>query len=448
MAAFDNKIALFQQAPRPKIFLKLGRNPIARAISFVFVIVLYRLLLDASYAYVSQIYSYQGLFYNGRTENSIIISWIILLLCMPIFKRIFDDESPSSLIFSLLIIFSILPAISVISFRSDYPLMYLLLLFTYWSIFSIAWFFFPKMQINSFYKFKSEYFHKIVLIALCFSVLIYSYINTGIRFHFSIIDVYDIRSEARGFIAPFPLNYIVSLADNLLPFFAVYALFRKKYLLLILVMFFIYLNFSIAGTKQIIFTLILGMAGYFFIPHYSKSYRLILASTVLLGMGLAEAYTLSSNTIVTLFAYRVLFIPAELHFSYYSYFQTHDILYFSQSILKWLFTNQNQENIQFIIGEYSIGDYTARGNNGLFSDAYMNMGIIGVFIFPVLIAFFLRLIDGAVSGISERIMFVIFIYVSFVLLGMTLTSALLTSGLLFLIPFLYSIPRTTDPSYH
>jgi hypothetical protein len=266
--------------------------------------------------------------------------------------------------------------------------------------------------------------------------------NTGLRLHFDLIDVYDVRAEARNYEAMFPLNYIVSLADNILPFFAVYALFQRKYLIFSLTLLVVYINFSITGTKQIIFVLMLGIIGYYFIRDFSRSTRLIYAAIVLIILSMAESMIFQSSTLNTLFAYRVLFIPAELHYSYYSYFQSHEILYFSQSILKWL-SNGEQENVQFLLGEYAIGDYTARANNGLFSDAYMNLGVIGVLIYPLLLATFLRILDGAVEGLSKRILFVITVYVGFVLLGMTFTSALLTSGLIFLIFLLYSMPRET-----
>ena len=154
-----------------------------------------------------------------------------------------------------------------------------------------------------------------------------------------------------------------------------------------------------------------------------------------------ESLLLQSNTLNTLFSYRVLFIPAELHYTYYDYFQLHDILYFSQSILKAFQTGPEPENVQFVLGEYAIGDYSARANNGLFSDAYMNLGIVGMLVYPFLLSVYLRILDGASTGLPERMLFVLVVYVGFVLLGMTLTSALLTSGLIFLIFFLYSIPR-------
>ena len=410
------------------------------AVKFTIVVIMYKFGLDISYGYLAEIYEYQGLFYSNRSFLSTALSWIILLCSIPFIWRVFKSKSFSGNVMSILTIFSVIPTMSAIAYRQDYKISYILLQILYWSLFFIAWMLIKKISIPSFNRFRSTRFHNIVLVILLLSVIFYSYVNTGLRLHLSLIDVYDLRAEARGFEAPFPLNYLISLADNLLAFFAVYALYRKKYALFFLVMFVIYLNFSITGTKQVIFVALLGIMGYFFIKDFSRSLRLLYAATVLVALSMVESWLTGGNVLNTIFAYRVLFIPTELHYSYYQYFQIHDIMYFSQSILKWV-SSIESENVQFLLGEYAIGDYTARANNGLFSDSYMNLGVVGVVIYPVVIATFLRILDGAVEGLPQRILFVVAIYVGFVLLGMTFTAALLTSGLIFLVLLMYSLPR-------
>nr|WP_294810986.1 hypothetical protein [uncultured Sphingomonas sp.] len=409
---------------------------------FTGLIALYKIVLDISYQYLADSYSYQGLFYNDKSFLTDVYSWILLICGIPFFKKVFADKTISGNILSILVIFSVIPTISAISYRADYELSYIWLQIIYWLVFFVLWSSMKPVKIRGLTSLRSKYFHNIVLIVLSVSVLFYSYTNTGIRLHFSLIDVYDLRAEARNFEAPFPLNYLVSLADNILPFFAVYALFQRRYFTFALVLLIIYINFSISGTKQVIFVAILGVMGYFFVKDFSQSLRLIYAAIALVILSMAESLFIGTSTLNTFFAYRVLFIPAELHYSYYSYFQTHEILYFSQSILKWLSSGE-QENVQFLLGEYAIGEYTARANNGLFSDAYMNLGVVGVLVYPLLLATFLRILDGSVDDLPKRILFVVTVYVGFVLLGMTFTSALLTSGLIFLIFLLYSMPRNS-----
>lgn len=412
---------------------------------FTVIIVIYKLLLDWSYDFIALVFDYQGLFYNGKTPATQLLSWIILICAMPAFKRIFDEKSSSGNVLALLVVFSVIPTISVISFRSDYDTYYILLMSAFWAIFFASWTFFKPIHIKSLKKMESHVFYVVTFLILSLSVLIYSYINTGLRLHFNLIEVYDIRAEARGFIAPFPLNYLVSFADNLLPVLSIYFVYKRHWLAVIFAFFVIFVNFSISGQKQIVFIPTLGIIGYFAFKSGIKPYYLITFGAIIALFCILETVISNSIALNGLFTYRVLFIPAELHYSYYHYFQSHEILLFSQSLLK-AFSAQNQQDIQFIIGEYSIRDYSARANNGLFSDGYMNLGVVGVIIYPVLFAWYLRVLDGAVSGLPQRIIFVIVVYVAFVLLSNTLTAALITSGLLFLIVLLYTLPRDRSHS--
>lgn len=412
---------------------------------FAVIIVTYKFFLDKSYEFVAYTFDYQGFFYNGKTPETELLSWTILFCAMPALKRIFDDKTTSGNVLALLVLFSVIPAISVISFRSDYETNYVILISTFWAIFFAAWIFFKPVNIKILGKMESQIFYIVTFLILSSSVLLYSYINTGLRFHFDLIEVYDIRAEARGFIAPFPLNYLVAFADNLLPVLAIYLLYKRRWLLVLIAFFVIFVNFSISGQKQIMFVPTLGIIGYFAFKNGVKPYYLVTFGTVIAFLCVLETFVSNSITLNGLFTYRVLFIPTELHFSYYSYFQSHDILLFSQSLLR-AFSNQNQQDIQFLIGEYSIGQYSARANNGLFSDAYMNLGVVGVVVYPVLFAWYLRVLDGAVSGLPQRVVFVVVVYVAFVLLSMTLTAALITSGLLFLIVLLYTLPKDRTQS--
>lgn len=426
-----------------EISRRLPRTHAGRGIRteyFVGMVVVYKFLLDIAYRFVADAFSYQNFFYDGKTLRTELVSWALLFTLIPFIRRVFNDGSASGNILSLITLLSVIPMISVLSFRPDYDWQYLLLIVTFWSVFYGAWLFFPKITFASFSGLRSEAFYMATIGVLSISVLIYSYINTGFRFHLDLIEVYDIRAEARDYIAPFPLNYFVSFADNILPVLLVYSMHRKRYFISSYLLIVIFLNFSISGTKQLLFIPFLGVAGYLFIRSYLNISRTLAAAIFLTILAIVEGRFLGSITLHGLFTYRVLFIPAELHFSYFSYFQANDFLYFSQSLLR-MFTDAKVENIQFLIGEYSIGDFTARANNGLFSDAYMNLGLLGVVIYPVIFAIILRIIDGAVECLPQRIVFVVSVYVAFVLISMTLTAALLTSGLIFLIFLLYSLPR-------
>ena len=94
-----------------------------------------------------------------------------------------------------------------------------------------------------------------------------------------------------------------------------------------------------------------------------------------------------------------------------------------------------------VLADFHNRDYYARANGGLLSDALMNLGYIGAFIFPILLIMVLKLLDGASKGLAPSVLFMTTICLTFLFLNLNLTIALLTGGVIFMIPILYSLPR-------
>lgn len=401
----------------------------------------YRVLLDYSYRIVAVTFDYQGLFFDNQTSLSLIYSWLFFLFFLPFCIKVFFNDNLSNLIIILLIIFSLIPMSTVIGFRSDYPGYYLFLIFAYWLLFFIAFFTTRPIVIHSKYNFFGLKFIYFISLLCILTVIFYSFYVTGLRLHFNFINVYEVRTAARSYSTIFPINYILSFSDNALAFFAIFFIYKKRYTYAFIILATIFINFSITATKQILFVPLCGLIGYFFIHVKDYWLRILIAAIILLGLSILELLYFDSLFFTTLFSYRILFIPAELHFSYFSFFQNNEFDFYRQSFLKFFFNSPYEINIQFLLGDFSIGDITARANNGLFSDAYLNLGIIGVFLYPFLIIFLLRLYDGAALRLDSRLWFVVAIYIAFVLLGMTLSTALFTSGLLPFLLMLYAIPH-------
>ena len=421
-------------------------NPV-RGSYFIVLLCVYKYVLDLSYEHVAYVYEYQNFFWNGRTFWTGLGSWIILGAMLPVIKHFFDDKSASGNVLSLLAIFSIIPTITAIGFRSDYSSAYIFLILLFWVLTYVFWLAIGTIRIHTLERIRSPWLYRISFIVLAASIFVYSYINTGLRFHYNLIEVYDIRAEARDFIAPFPLNYLASLADNTLPVLGIYFLSKRRYIPALLTAFTIFLNFSISGQKQIFFVPLIGVVGFIYVRNYSHSYIFLLSGIILTALCIVEFWIFDTGTLHGLFTYRVLYIPVELHWSYYDYFQRHDFLYYTQTILR-AFSDGHEENIQFLIGEYAIGDFTARANNGLFSDAYMNMGWFGVVVHSLGMALYLRILDGAMRNVSGKMIVVVVVYVAFVLVSIPITTAFVTSGLGFLVILLYSLPTDRVQENH
>ena len=140
-------------------------------------------------------------------------------------------------------------------------------------------------------------------------------------------------------------------------------------------------------------------------------------------------------------SYRIFFIPAKFHFVYYDFFTTFEPDYFRQSFLR-IFTQSNYDRpIHMIIADFHNNDYYARANSGLFSDAMMNLGLFGILIFPIITIVILKLLDGATKNLATSVSFIVTATVSFLLLNLNISIAVISGGLLAMIIILYCLPR-------
>lgn len=404
-------------------------------------IILYRLILDYAYAKIIAVHFDYQFFYNNKSLFSSAASWLMLAALMPLILRVFQTPNLSSNIVSVLVIVSLIPTTTLVAHNSTYPIEYVILIFLYWLLLLIAQILLPSVLLTRDTKWQSKIWSNMLTVILSLTVIFISWYYTGFRFHFGLMDVYDVRTEAREYDIPFILGYLSTFSDNLLPILLVYYMSRKSWIVSAFIALIIFLNFGITATKQILFLLFLAIAGFYFIKSLRFSKYFIWLFSLLTVVCIVEYILLSTFAISIFSLYRVMFIPAKLHHVYYDFFSRNELDYFRQSALKWLLESPYKENIGFIMGYQDIGQWTARANNGLFTDAYMNFGAIGVFYFPLILIFIVKLIEGASKGLNERILFIITSSVSFVLLGIPFTTALFSSGILLLIIFLSFLPR-------
>lgn len=183
------------------------------------------------------------------------------------------------------------------------------------------------------------------------------------------------------------------------------------------------MNFSINGLKSTVFKLLICVAFIFIKENNFKHYYLPLFLSVLISI-LLEGALLNLQFIHDIFIRRVLFIPSLLDTYYYDYITQHGPMFWSRS----------GTPIQFIIGDVYYNSPDANCNNGLFSDAYMNLGSLGCFIYPIIYAFFFRFCGSAFRGADKGLIIFSAIIMSFTIDGSELTTGLFTHGL-----FLYSV---------
>lgn len=428
-----------------EVWLLLLINMRSKELRFVFFalsIIAYRIVIDASYEITFERFSYSGMFKYDKNSFSKLLSWLLNLIIIPIVYLYYSSKATSGKILFILMIISAIPTLSLIGFRSDYNDTYVVLITTYWMFIFVYWTLLPRVIIAK--AIRAESLFTIITAVLCATVIYVWIVYAKMHLQLDLFKtVYITREKARAFQINTLIAYIWLFSDNFLPVSAIYFLIRKKYLLSLFIILVVYLNFSITATKQIIFLLMLGVAGYFMTVFVSKSRYIFAGILCVLLFALVEPFLFDTYFLNNFFPYRVFFIPAELHYAHYSFFQSNPIDYFAQGPLKFFINSYYDKPIAFLIGQQTIGDITARANNGLFSDAYQNLGSIGVVFFPLLIVLYLKTLDCVTQFKDKRLLFIVILYVSFVLLGIPFSTALLSSGLAGLILLFSVLPDTS-----
>ena len=139
-------------------------------IYFTLSILFYKYLVDLTYIVVQERFEYAGLFKIMQSYDSSLLSWGLLLLSIPLIRKAFQEDSLSAKVIAVLYLISVVPTISIIGFRSDYSVEYILLISLYWLVFIGLWNFLPKIIIFS-SNVKSLKFLYLVLFILTITVL-------------------------------------------------------------------------------------------------------------------------------------------------------------------------------------------------------------------------------------------------------------------------------------
>lgn len=411
----------------------------SKAASFIGLF-LYRFVLD--YSFINIIFpqwGYQGFILNFN-QSHIVISWLFLILLSPLIIKTFRTNNISSNIMTVLVLTSLVPTTSLFA-HSNYKFEYIYLNSIYWTLLLLLNILIPTLIWKSVKEKTNNLLKNIIIIILSATIISISFIYTGFRFHFGFFDVYDMRVEARAYNLLPIFSYLNSAANTILPIIFIYYIIRNKKALAIIIGVIIFLNFGIAGGKSVVLSLGIALIGYFFIKSLIQS-RFFVWGFILLVISAITEFNVFTTIYLSFFTiYRTLFLTSYIGTWYYDFFSTREFDYFRQSILKWSgIESPYKDNLAFLIS-YTEMDSDGRANNGLFSDAYTNLGPVGMIIFPIILVLILKVIERSTKGLDERLLFIITVVTSMNLISLPFSTALLSGGLFLMIIFLHSIPR-------
>lgn len=398
---------------------------LSKKVTILLCIVLYRLFLDYIYTNsTSVIWNYVG-FLNNSTPYMYNVSWVVLiilsLLALPLFK------SKELFIPDIIILFFLMRIVpyTVIIGHISLSNQFVIWTFVFWALVICLPFFIklPPVKMMSQKGKQESNIVYIMLIVFSSLILFISGYYAHFRLHLTFDDIYDLRHDAKEFNLPLLIKYMWSATTNILPLLFVYYYKMNKKVICYFIAFVIVLNFSINGMKSTVFKLLLCF-GLLFITTEKIRLWYIPSFIILSLISISETLLMHTGIFHDLIIRRVLFVPSLLDTFYYDYITK----------IGPIFYNRPRIPIQYQIGDHYMGSIDIECNNGLFSDAYMNMGIFGCFLYPVIYALFIKLCSSAFRYADKGLIVFAAIIMSYTLEGSEFSTSLLTHGL-FLLAF-------------
>ncbi len=415
------------------------QKPDSKSIEFFLLIILYRIALDIAYSMVIvKYYSYLG-FYSNPTIYSQVVSWVMLLIFSMIFMRYYKnlEGKISYEIAFFLFLMSFIPFTCMVGY-SAVTTKFLAYNTIYW----VAFVFFlslirdrngKRIKIVSIKKrIIGDQQIKIIAVVFALVIIYISWRYTNFRLNLSLLNVYDLRAEARTYNWPTILTYAFSWTRMMNSIILAYFLKQKKWVWAIGCIFVQLLSFGIDGSKTT-FILMLFTIAIFMIPSFNLETcnKWVLRGFTFITAGSLIWFIISRNIVlVSLFVRRIFFAPIQIAGNYVDFFSSHVPDFFRQSFLRHLgFESPYDQSLPYLIADV-YADKVSSFNNGLISDAMANLGPAGLIIMPLLLVIVLKLLDYSAEGLDIRIYITVALYASVVLTNSFLFTVLLTHGLI------------------
>jgi len=269
-------------------------------------------------------------------------------------------------------------------------------------------------------------------------LLICAYVYSGLllsggleRLSFSLLTVYEVRSEYIATRLPF-MGYFVPWQANVINIFILfYALEKRNYWLLSLACIAQLLLFGMTGFKSFILSPMFSVAVYFL---YNKRnfLSLFFCLTFVLILGSYILYLATDEHIFpSLLIRRLFYVPAANHFIYYDFFsQTNNhYIMLSNSILSPFIQYPYEMPLTRVISwAYWGRDFGP--NVGYLGDAFAQFGFAGMLVFSVILGIFLRIVDCLARGLPDRFVAAVIATPAMALTNSALFTCLLTHGLI------------------
>ncbi len=395
-------------------------------------IILLKLLLDFSYVYfISPIFGYDGFTLDFHLDNYI-EGWIAYLVLYIILKKNQNNILYITLLISFLLL--IPPTTTLYAFKGENSFSFYVIIVSYGFLLSLI----TTKKIELIFIKNTKLLG--IVLSFCATVIVLGHyiLVVGLtNINFDISKVYGIRGEFGVLSNEGLFGYLNGWTIKVFNIFLItWSIHSRKFKLFFLFVLFQMILFGLSGHKTVLFVLFI-VGGIYVLDKYKNfSTILIYGTSSIIGLLLIYYFSTNELQLPSTLIRRAFFVPANLNYVYLDFFSDHEYVYWSNSILKSFIHYPYDEPITNVIGGY-LGYPDMGANTGIIGSGYMQMGILGIFIYIVLMSFFINLINSFDKLPKWLINSIVLMPILTAFIGSDLLTTFLTHGFLISIIILY-----------
>jgi hypothetical protein len=417
----------------------------------VICMVIYRLSLDyANLKLFDSMYTQEADIFLSYETNKYLLSFAFFLFLAVNVAYVIKRITVSSIVIFVLFLLSYIPGTSLHGLGA-LPNHYFLYFNVYWFVIVFASRIIPRIklpQLNIVGKSHLPFY--IVVICASIYVVWISYHFTGFRISLSLSgsNINSLRYESYEFLTGIYAYISFWIGNIIIPLAIVHFFIKKKWILLVFVIFIQIILFSVSGTKTWLFLIPVCILGVMF--YKATRIKYISAAFALINLiGVWAYYTLGNDFLTNMITRRMFVSQALNNYFFYDYFMDNNKDMLASSILRWFGAESIYTTpIPLIIADtyYHVESYAS---SGLFADAYSNFGVVGVFLYPIFLVIFFRIYEALAKGIDIKEIISILIASSVYLLNGSFFTVFLTFGLFagMVVMLIYPRNNNSERSY-
>ena len=420
--------ALYPGSPTSKPRLSISLTVRRSRLLIVVLALMYRVVIDLSYAFVVEpLFHYAG--YELRPNLEYLYTSYILVAVMALLLPSREDHPSTDITFVFYVI-TYIPFTSLFALQPGDPEYFILLNLAFLILFATVKF------VPTFRALPNISYRLQVLFALTLLCTAYVFATVVIRgglslVTFDITRVYSVRWDINNKILVGLSSYLVEWCSKIfIPALLVYGIWTKRRVVTLGSLALIIVFFGITSAKGVLAYPILVLIAYYG-KKWDKFRTGFLWAAIAVPVLAFITYLSFGDVLVTGFLLnRIYFVPTLANFQYYDFFQTHPMVYWSNTFMSAFYAYPYNDPIPIIMGRATFeGGTDSFTNVGIFATGYMQFGVIGMLIFPLLAGLSLKVIDSlAVNRMPAYVALALSVVAGIQYLSGDLTETLLSHG--------------------